>query len=477
MEQRSQFVSRITPTDDLQRPIERVLLFIRGILPIIALTMIGFCIWCFAVSVSDLRTYSGWDLRLKVVGARKLYEGINPYKLESIDSQPDRFKSAGPAYSTPAVLALYLPLEKFSWRVQRVVYFSLDWLFALAAFYLFQRYFCRTRAEKLSCWFIYASFVLCSCSFRLHLERGQYYVLVLLLSCHAAAAVMKNWTSWISCFPTAFLLLLRPTYVLFLVVALACLGSSRWVIRVAFVTLLMFLALLPVCGIRSWEEFGPAVAERQEFHLARITALCANEEPVSQDSTIGVIEGVDFSKRLDVHSVTGTLIGLFNHSPAFVKNHRTFTCEMFPAHVLKLLNAGFEILTLAAGLIIMFIARGRNVDRKLLVAFMVLWPMVLEIFAPDRGFYLAVIEVLPLLLVLMYIGTSGPNFGLTNKFSWLVGFSALGVLPSVAFQVYRNPDRFEEAMSVMILVVLPVCLALFCTYAVLASPKASSLRA
>jgi len=440
-------------------------------LPFLALATIPFCLFCLTTSVSDLRTYPGVDLRGKVVGARLLVAGLDPYDTKGNLAQENDYFRVDIITYTPALLALYVPLSSLPFATQRTVYYCMDWLYAAAAFYLLQRYFCRSRLQKYMCWIVYAAFIFCSFSFRLHLERGQYYMLLLLLMCHAAVCIKNERTAWLSCVPTALLLLLRPTYGLMLLVALICLGARKWALRVTIIAALMFFITLQFGGVQRWLGFIRSAHERQMEHLSPIAMTCRTTQSSQQSWPELIIEHIDFSKYLRHPAVNGTFIGLFG-SGSLVYKRFPAVCGVLSPKWINSLNSVFMALVLIGGMAVAFIARQRIVSRNILIAFMVLWPLIFEIFGPERYLYTAVVEVQPLILVLFDQDNFKPELRCTRRFYFLLAILVLGILPPIVHQIVHHlPLIIPSLVSILILLLLPISLGAFCVYSIYVSPK------
>jgi len=100
---------------------------------VIAFTMIVVaCV--LARTIEDLRSYPGIDLRAKVVGARLLLRGMNPYYNYRIESHPEHLRMLNEDTYSPPLLLLYAPLCELSWKTQRVIYFLVDWIAILLCF-------------------------------------------------------------------------------------------------------------------------------------------------------------------------------------------------------------------------------------------------------------------------------------------------------------------------------------------------------
>lgn len=445
-------------------------------LPILALIVIPFVVLSLLTALSDLRTYPGFDLRPKVVGARAVAASLDPYDLDAAGKENDFFKSTTTPLYTPALLMLYVPLSGLAFETQRVVYFCLDWFFAAGALYLLLRYLGLDRRRAYLGWIAFAIFILCSAAFRIHLERGQYYMLLLLLTFHVAASLKNHWTGWLSCLPAALLMVLRPTYGLILVFALASLGSGRWVFRVFALAAALFLLTLPWAGLHEWTEFAHVAGARQAAHITEMISGCSDPVPSSAGAGASngpfVIEHIDFSNILPHTAINGTFIGLVSWISDIVnKVHRLTPAACGWLQWTSAVNTVLLLAILVGGAWTAWLARRRRVRRNVLVACVLLWPMLLEIFGPERFLYTAVLEVLPFLL----LATDESVFpevsaGASGTYR-LVAFLALGLAPNVLFQVGNLGFLKQTLDSAAILLVLPCVMAIVCVRAILNSPQ------
>ena len=145
-------------------------------------------------------------------------------------------------------------------------------------------------------------------------------------------------------------------------------------------------------------------------------------------------------------------------------------CSLFSLKWISRANSVLMSLILAGGLALAWTARRRKVSPNTLIAFMVLWPLVFEIFGPERFFYTAVVEVLPLLLLIL--DPEVIQLALKSKagtYRWLA-LIALGIVPPAVMQLAPFMRFLTSFMSVLILLILPITLAAFCARAILASP-------
>ena len=93
----------------------------------------------FLTSLKDSLEYSGVDLRCKVVAARAMLAGLDPYAYEWKPGMSGRLldpmrRHPGPSRATypPTLLLMYAPLAELPYRTQRITWALLEWT-ALAA--------------------------------------------------------------------------------------------------------------------------------------------------------------------------------------------------------------------------------------------------------------------------------------------------------------------------------------------------------
>jgi hypothetical protein len=156
-------------------PIERMLLriaLVGGIL---------IALWTFL----DIRTYAGVDLRNRVVGARVMLAGYDPYTFVWESGLPDTLLD--PVYDpkahrltlSPPTLLPYAAMAPLHYRVQRFLHWLAEWAALIASIALLARTLPEQRQRALLL-LAAAVFVVATDVWRLHLERGQVYVFNLL---------------------------------------------------------------------------------------------------------------------------------------------------------------------------------------------------------------------------------------------------------------------------------------------------------
>lgn len=362
---------------------------------VIGLTLV--VIGCVLIqSVRDLETYPGIDLRAKVVGARLLIRGMNPYYDFRHTLYPDHLRMLNADTYSPALLLFYTPLCELNWGAQRVAYFVADWAAMLLCYVVIARIFPK-KASRAALWAAFVLLFIAGFGFRFHLERGQYYIELALLTAAASVYLFRKSDTWFHAIPLTLLVLLRPTYAI-CIVCVFVLRRTRHAVLAACLCVLLFAATLPLVGLTDWKNYFASIRanERETLDATYVTPPTPSSVALSK-----VVEGIDFS-----NSMTGpgyladrTLIGLARSSvsPGLA---RLVHCIAPSESKLERLNTVCLLLMLCIDLAVMFgLARGPVVG-LIPIAFIFLAPLNLELFAPQRFGYCDVTILAPLLLIL-----------------------------------------------------------------------------
>ena len=163
---------------------------------ILALLAGGLCLINLWHSYHDVQNYGGTDLRVRVVGARALVRGINPYTIQDsarLDPDlrdPDQ-QGLNRCTYPPTLLCFYAPLSSLKYSTQRVVWAILEWCAFFASVLALSACI---KSRDARCWFFVAAVGLFGSSFfwRLHVERGQYYIFVVLLTSIGMLLLLKT---------------------------------------------------------------------------------------------------------------------------------------------------------------------------------------------------------------------------------------------------------------------------------------------
>jgi hypothetical protein len=400
----------------------------------------------FLQSALDIQQYGGIDLRPKVVGARCLWTGRDPYTYEWQPGEPDIFldpvkRSPGLSRVTvpPTLLLFYSPVAWLPYGVQRWLWFALEWSALVASIALLARLVGRRR--RLLFVILALLFFAASSFWRLHVERGQYYVFILLaLAASAFLTVARRDTGWWPGILIGLAVALRPT-ILVIPVLLFAAGRFRLALSAAATAAVCVLATLPLGGISTWRSYVELVdgwgRVFTDFHYMDKRFGPARPIPDTAEG-VALVGGLpDNSSNTTLHAIYRMLVGDAAERGIDFDIHT----------VAKLCMAG----VLAAGLVWMMAVRRRSTLR-LAFAVAVMVTLLAEFFLPTRVGYADVVYLLPLALlmrrlfpdtipsvaaVILLFGLTASQIGLlgTGFATWLRWLLVVGALTAVSLRM------------------------------------------
>ena len=347
----------------------------------------------FYRSYVDIRRYGGVDLRARVVGARAVRAGLNPYTHDWTEGTTDRLldparRQPGPsrfAYPPMLLLLTYATAElPYGW--QRVMWFLLEWAALLASVLLLARTVGSRRGRLL--FLVLALYFFAASSFwRLHVERGTYYVFALLfLTLGGYLCLRRPKYSWLAgvCFGLAaavrapFILMLAPLWIL---------GLRRASAAMLGTFLLVVLSATQLVGVGAWKDFSHTVDEWGRAMLDRDYLERQYGPPLK---TPCAAEGVELCKQLFVPFANTTFPGLFEAKK-----------RLLPAPLSSLdsntVSKGLAGLAACAVLLLAWRALGRRRVRLALYSAVML-VLTVEFFLPLKFDYADVLMLFPLAL-------------------------------------------------------------------------------
>ena len=216
----------------------------------LAVLACGLCLVNVWHSYHDVQNYGGTDLRVRVVGARALLRGINPYTIKDTADldptlrDPDQSGLSRCTYP-PTLLCFYAPLSSLKYPTQRVIWAVLEWCAFLASVLVLGACI---KSRDARYWFVVAAIGLFGSSFfwRLHVERGQYYIFVLLLISIGMLLLLKTQHAVAAGIFWGFAICLRPTVGLLVVPYL--MSSHRRMAITAIATAMVLVTAATTVG-------------------------------------------------------------------------------------------------------------------------------------------------------------------------------------------------------------------------------------
>ncbi len=225
----------------------------------------------FLFDIRNTVKYGGVDLRNRVVGARLLKLHKDPYfykwqqddPVKLLDPRDNPEWKVNRVTVTPPVLVLASVSADWSYKIQRFIWFFLQWLLFLLSLFFLGKCTASLTKKKLI-WIIGLFFVGSSFFWRLHIERGQIYILYVFLISLSIWSYRKN--EFLSGIILGFLTGLRFLYLLF---------SLPFIIKKRFKYILGnivgFIATLGAtfffAGMPVWKSYFAAMNEHGLIHF------------------------------------------------------------------------------------------------------------------------------------------------------------------------------------------------------------------
>ncbi len=212
------------------------------------------------------------DLRNRVTGARVLAAGLDPYTYKWTRDQPEIYcdpynnphMTVSKTTSSPALLALTLPLASLPYRSAQYLWFVTQWALLLGTGWLWWRAAGGQR-ERLLVGAIFAAFTF-GVGWRLHAERGQCYILFAFLLALWLAGTWRAGRGWAFAagFAAGTLALARPPCLLLLPV-LAWRRRDQLPGMAAGLALGLVAPMLFVGAI--WGDYGHGMQQHAYYYL------------------------------------------------------------------------------------------------------------------------------------------------------------------------------------------------------------------
>lgn len=180
----------------------------------------------FFIDANNVRQGGAIDLRNRITGARLLAHGVNPYTYKWTRSEPEEYCDpynnprlpVSKTTATPALLVATVPLALFPYRNGQYLWFAAQWALLLGAAALGWRR-CEDDRQRLMLGAIVTAFTY-TAAWRLHVERGQSYVLLLFLFAAWLAWTLRPGTGrarpMLAGLAVGLLITFRPTFALLL---------------------------------------------------------------------------------------------------------------------------------------------------------------------------------------------------------------------------------------------------------------------
>jgi hypothetical protein len=235
---------------------------------------IGVALRGFAVDSLNVRLYGTVDLRPRVVGARLLHQGLDPYTFRWSPRYPETLHDlmADPEFPysrvsmTPPVVLLHEVTASLPYATQRVLWFYAQWLCLLGSLWLLTAA-APTLNRKLAIWAAGLLFLPASFAWHLHVERGQMYILYVFFVSLAYWLWVRGGERGplLGGFVLGLSAVFRP-HMLLMVVPMAIYRQWRGLTGTLLGFALCLLVSLPLTGVSVWHSYSASMKSAAAVH-------------------------------------------------------------------------------------------------------------------------------------------------------------------------------------------------------------------
>ncbi len=408
---------------------------------IILISLLIVSLSSFVVSLRDIKQYGGNDLRNKVVGARYLLAGLDPYAIEW--SPPSawfldplrRYPGISRTTVTPLVLMLYCPFAWLPYHAQRIIWFFLEWLTMILCILVLMR-IVRIGVPRFIFLVFSLLFFISGFFWRLHVESGQFYIFLTFILSLAILLDMKQ-KSIRSAILLGLLPVLRPTF-LIIIPILFLLRRWKTAGLMALASVVIFTLSLIGSNIQVWNSYFKNILSIQRIVIDK---EYGKEKFGLSTKVSGSVEGVNFFHALSNPAVPISTI-------VVIKQIEKVIPSISPAFILQLNQIAGVCLIIICFLLAFLIGK-YSFRKRLMWLFIMAVILNVDYFTPLRWQYvdvmfLPVIALAAPLFISSFVSitfsivvTSAFLLGYINTLT-LSGFSINNVLRSLLFMTALN---------------------------------------
>lgn len=352
------------------------------------------------ISAADVGAFAGIDLRNRVVGARLALAGADPYFTRWSPGMPEELldpinREPRPRLTAPpTILCLYAPFAPLPYRAQRFLFWALEWAALLGSLVLLTRVVSSRRLRVTLLLVAVLGFAAAE-PWLMHIERGQIYVLYLLLLSAAVSLCLRHGLdSWQAGVIFGLAAALRPSFVL-VVPAFLVLGKWRSASAAVTAAGVAVALTLPLVGPAGWESYFRTGDIYYEYEWAPERW----PDPPDRATLPWEAEGYNFQRARP-----GGPSSSFAHGYAVAQAEHGW-----PRLNLGLVSKAAMLLFLLGFLAALH--RCRNLPRspRLTLAVIVLLLLDAEYFLPMRWPYVDILYLVPLALLLPALVGNAPH--------------------------------------------------------------------
>jgi Glycosyltransferase family 87 len=239
---------------------------------LLTLLFILFMIASFYSDLQDTLHYGGIDFRTRVVGARVVLAGKDPYFFNWRPGLPDTFidpqvqpnAKNSRLTVTPSALMLHLPFAKYAYLNQKIIWLIFQWIAFLSTIIIFL-----SQSDSMGKSYLIGLLSICfaySFFWKLHIERGQLYIFYIALLSMAwflakkGSHILRIFSGLIM----GFTVCLRPPVALVLLPFI--LHRQWWIILGSAIGVVFgFILPIPWSGLSIWKSYFSSMGQIAKY--------------------------------------------------------------------------------------------------------------------------------------------------------------------------------------------------------------------
>jgi len=406
---------------------DRSYLSILNILLVVAVIISAFA---FIHTFKDTRRFGGVDLRGRVTGARLLIEGLDPYYFRWNPTYSDRLldpldasnRKVSRVSVPPTVLLFHATFSWLHYSVQRIIWFFVQWVMLVLCLLMLSNS-TTSQVKKKTIWLLGLFFFACSYFWRLHVERGQIYIVYtffMLLAYWISQRSIKNrsiYSGVILGLATA----LRPT-IIFMVIPMVVYRRWRMVTATLIGLLSGIISSITLSGVSVWKSYVSAMPMLGKTNLNLLHFVRRRYA-----SRYKIIEGMNnLHKHLKFPADSSSLQTLF---AKYFGLNISSGILLFSLIILLLIISSF-----------LFRYRLKHISSRLLFLIGAQLVVISEYFMPpNRWPYTNVIWIIPLSLILLQYDSL---VLMLNK--WFVVLLWIGLFFDISFRWINSTNLISD---------------------------------
>jgi hypothetical protein len=300
-----------------------------------------------------------------------------------------RYPGISKVTADPATLLLYAPFAQWSHRTQQILWWVLQWFALAASIYIIFRSFVEKELRLLFLLVAVSCFV-GSYFWRLHLERGQYYIFeTFLISLAIAALRTKRQPIWTG-IPFGIAVALRPINIV-LVPLLWLMGERAAAKKALLIAAVIFTSSIFVVGWSAWKSW---LATVRLYELAEVdpTYEQIHFGPIRATAP-AVIEGLNFTGGIYYEGVRSDILAHINNRIVPINSNWAILLNRLTA---------VGIVGLASAMMWWMARKRPYIPRDAFLMLLVITPVVLD-FTRTTRFSYADVAFLPVVALILSV--------------------------------------------------------------------------